>query len=483
MSQDQYDIFGLMAPEEAQVFEIKPKVIVGTTASEAQHAREKKGLPGEFKDGWEEATGAEKKILPVSNIPNYSAKAKPKADDVDKTAEYLSYKKIVCYAGQQIIIDDPSLNLEAIRKMLVKVFMFPEFTSKERVEFFYTGPVLPKKKAIKAESTTGDQPSLGFEASVEELDVVPSEEVEDACDVKCCDVSDEDSDSDDLENEELDGEVKDESDETVEATKKSKVKFELLPSVVDGVERFGMIVPILKGAKKGAVIESGNLERTFLKWDDLVARPTLRNLLVGCDGLYEVRITPVGIFKVRITNEQTIGAEIVSEGVDLLLPLIPADLFLAIRDFFARFALLDESLEALARIYHDGQKYFVHIPHQVVTHDSVDVLDYREDLEVAARNTLVMELHSHNVMGAYFSDIDNRDEVATGLYCVWGDLDQLAENKASLAFRFSCGGRYRKLNIMDYVKSGLSVPRHLPDVQEMDQWMSKVYVEGGEPVE
>lgn len=466
---EQYDIFGLMPPEEAEEFKLKPKLQLGTTLSEVQHAKEKKGLPGEYKEGWEEATGDEKSSKIPASIKSANSKSSINKN-VDKTPEYLSYKKYFCYAGHQVLIEDPTLSLEGIRKRMVK--MFPEL-SKERTEMTYTPPAIPKKaKGKKSDKGTAELESFGFEGTTSEDVAETTSETENTDAIETTlDTGDPDESKDQEENNES-KDIK----STVELSEKSETKIELLPSVIDGVELFGMVVPILKGARKGAIREE-DMTRIYSDWNDLIERPTVRNLFLAHDGLYEVRITQVGIFKVRLMEGVTDLAAEINEGVDLLLPLIPQDLFLAIRDFFVRFALLGEPLEVLARIYYDGSKYFAHVPHQKVSWDRVSVLDHPEDLKVAAQNTLVMELHSHNVMSGVFSEIDDRDELATGIYWVLGNLDRLEEKKGTISGRYSCAGHYRPLNIGDYLKRE-STPRQLPSKQEIEQWIARVHPVG-----
>ena len=50
-----------------------------------------------------------------------------------------------------------------------------------------------------------------------------------------------------------------------------------------------------------------------------------------------------------------------------------------------------------------------------------------------------MDIHSHNLMDAYFSSTDNSDEKATRIYAVIGRLDKLFRD---ISMRISVGGKF-----------------------------------------
>ena len=62
------------------------------------------------------------------------------------------------------------------------------------------------------------------------------------------------------------------------------------------------------------------------------------------------------------------------------------------------------------------------------------------------RFTLVMEIHSHNTMSAYFSADDDKDERATGLYAVVGRFDKVFPD---ILVRISVGGKFVQVPIED----------------------------------
>ena len=61
------------------------------------------------------------------------------------------------------------------------------------------------------------------------------------------------------------------------------------------------------------------------------------------------------------------------------------------------------------------------MPEQRVSANTVDAVPPEQD----ENNVLVMEIHSHNDMAAFFSLQDDKDEKRTGIYGVVGGLDKV----------------------------------------------------------
>ena len=120
------------------------------------------------------------------------------------------------------------------------------------------------------------------------------------------------------------------------------------------------------------------------------------------------------------------------------LPKIPYSILSEIIAFFKTFVTEKSENEAMANIYwsFEEEKYRVHVPKQTVTKASVDTNLPDIDEE---KFLLVMEVHSHNTMGAVFSRIDDKDEIATRLYTVIGRLDKVFPDMTT---RISVGGKH-----------------------------------------
>lgn len=159
-------------------------------------------------------------------------------------------------------------------------------------------------------------------------------------------------------------------------------------------------------------------------------------LLVATDGLYDIRTTPIGTFRVKRPD---LAPTRCTEGMTLAIPHMPWSLLDSVITRF-RAALPDE---CLANVYWDADRTgftVVYPPQdadraQVTTDDTTDPYD--------PRCPRVLQIHSHGTFPARFSATDDADEQATGCYGVLGFLDQPIP---LMAFRFACGGRHVPLS-------------------------------------
>ncbi len=197
-----------------------------------------------------------------------------------------------------------------------------------------------------------------------------------------------------------------------------------------------IVKPRIKAQSKGEVIPLSSYKEFCSTLADARKSDKAIVLLPSSDGrLYQMRKTPVGIFTAQAGNLPEFPDVI--PGFQMTVPKIPMHLLLFIWDFFAG---LSEryTLEALVHILYDTKrnKYTVRIPKQKLTHTSVNSVmeeDYPEHM------IHVMDIHSHNVMPAEFSNIDDEDEKPTRLYAVMGRLDKVLPD---ITVRASCGGKF-----------------------------------------
>lgn len=132
------------------------------------------------------------------------------------------------------------------------------------------------------------------------------------------------------------------------------------------------------------------------------------------------------------------------------LPLIPRVLFEGIKRFFAAVCGY-YGTEALAWLVYSKEsgQYFVYIPEQVV--DTVSVTT--EEYAVAEHPELIRiaDIHSHNVMNAFFSATDNADEKGNRLYGVMGGFpdrwDGGEVGDVCVKFRAGTGGKFVPVDI------------------------------------
>lgn len=182
-------------------------------------------------------------------------------------------------------------------------------------------------------------------------------------------------------------------------------------------ETKNIICPMVTGGKKGASFSQG-LKGFFFRSKDLFEKKEPINILAARDGYYEVRENVIGVFiaKAPVVEE----LESCHDGFKMKLPKIPEYLFAQLVSFFSDYAMYE--VEVMGVFYWDteDERYFLDVPIQNVTKDSID----SHYSEVPMHYIKVAEIHSHNTMDAYFSSVDNEDELGTMLFGVVGRLQQ-----------------------------------------------------------
>ena len=191
-------------------------------------------------------------------------------------------------------------------------------------------------------------------------------------------------------------------------------------------EENGLLIAYVKGQKKGASALSGK-PLTVLRKPPEEGSPDRRLFhLLADDGVYEARTTQVGTFAARVPSDYT-----ARPGFELRVPKAPAALLAEVVEGFKA----TPRIERLANVVYTGGSYEVRWPEQGGSAASVKAVGLLEDDDTF----VVVQLHSHGVLPAYFSAQDDSDEVRTGLYGVVG---RCHEDVPELVFRFSCGGLY-----------------------------------------
>lgn len=189
-------------------------------------------------------------------------------------------------------------------------------------------------------------------------------------------------------------------------------------------------------------------------------------LVPGNDGkVYEIRNEEMGRF--ITTAGRTDGLSEIRAGFTPALPLIPREMLLQIISFFRSFLREDGSFEAIANILWDrcDQTFVVAVPKQSVAHAKA-----RSDLSEGfdtERYLHYMDIHSHNVMNAKFSYIDDLDERATRLYAVVGRMDNYFPR---VKVRISNGGKFHEIE-PDLVFEAFNS-------EYPEEWNAQVTIEG-----
>lgn len=193
------------------------------------------------------------------------------------------------------------------------------------------------------------------------------------------------------------------------------------------------VTPSVEAKKKGVASYIG----AFDSIESAVKSGKAIGYVPSDDGkVYEVRPNKIGTFVAPAKNVKVFSK--VRAGFIPALPKIPYRLLMQILTFFKAYATSSEVVEAMVYVYysHCDNMFYVYVPKQTVSKDAINTTLPDLDDE---KFTLVMEIHSHNTMNAFFSGIDDRDERATRLYTVVGHLDNLFPEVKT---RASVGGTF-----------------------------------------
>lgn len=138
------------------------------------------------------------------------------------------------------------------------------------------------------------------------------------------------------------------------------------------------------------------------------------------------------------------------------LPKIPVGVLIAIIDFYKE-VYKKYSSEVYCAIIWDIEKkdYFVHVPTQTV---SAATISYTNTPEIYNNPNyqVIMDLHSHGSMSAFFSSVDLADELESRYFAVIGELNKDTAPKMVLrAATNGVGINQEIFNVFDEHKEGL----------------------------
>lgn len=190
------------------------------------------------------------------------------------------------------------------------------------------------------------------------------------------------------------------------------------------------VIPILKSSRKGLIVHN-----TRAAWEHIEEFDNQGNK-------WRKEVRPYGVFK---RNESQNGVL----SFQLTAPKIPGKFIDQIVTRFRK----DPSKEAAFQIFYDieTKEYELYEPVQKRSKASVHFIrNNRLEME----KTLMMDIHSHGVMEAFFSVIDNRDEKGIQLYMVLGNL-----NCSSFSFKLRAGmaGYFTNLSLHDVFEEGFLI--------------------------
>ena len=217
------------------------------------------------------------------------------------------------------------------------------------------------------------------------------------------------------------------------------------------------VIPTVTAQKKGRM---ESYKGIFIDEDTAAKSGKAIAYVPSEDGnVYEIRNNTIGTFRAK--EERKRGLTNIKSGFTPAFPLFPYEMLTEIIAFFKYFADRKNVCEALVNVYWDTEceNYIVKAPEQKVGAVAVEtILSDDEDNLIH-----VMDIHSHNLMDAYFSSTDNSDEKATRIYAVIGRLDKLFPD---ISMRISVGGKFVDINPTDVFE--------YPFKDFPDEWLSHV---------
>lgn len=176
----------------------------------------------------------------------------------------------------------------------------------------------------------------------------------------------------------------------------------------------------------------------------------------------EVRYEKTPVSVVEASEDGTVGR------FQWKLPKIPKQILSAIKDLFAWISN-DYEVEALVQIRFDPYEaeYSVRIPDQIARKTTVET----DDMPMSTPQMYyVMDIHSHNIMPAFFSRVDDRDEKANRVYGVMGSFNEEPEMK----FRAATGGKYVVISPSDVFEEEEDGEEYVVAQALYDEWRCNV---------
>lgn len=99
--------------------------------------------------------------------------------------------------------------------------------------------------------------------------------------------------------------------------------------------------------------------------------------------------------------------------------------------------------EMAVQIWYNKEEYKLVVP-EVLDANKVSITTVYDTCLFKKGFFVVCDIHSHNTMPAFFSSVDNTDEIGTQLYGVIGNVDH---DDVSVKFRVGCEGCFKELTV------------------------------------
>ena len=193
------------------------------------------------------------------------------------------------------------------------------------------------------------------------------------------------------------------------------------------------------------------------------------NYIMTGSGLKTVRENGIGVFVLPATTVP--GLEKMEDTFIMKLPKMPISVLFRIINFF-KWVNTKHDAEAMMHVYYDQTKkeYFCHCPEQTVGGAAVK---FEKQHELEQTHMLVMDIHSHNTMSAFFSGTDDNDEKETRIFGVIGNIEELMPE---MKFRAGSGeGKIEDLKLEDIFDLDSKFPEEWKEKVKKEAVVATVY--------
>jgi len=166
--------------------------------------------------------------------------------------------------------------------------------------------------------------------------------------------------------------------------------------------------------------------------------------LMQGDGVWQIRKNKIGTFYIHQAETRIPGLPSnMEEGWELDVPLVPSRLLKTTLSFFRAIYKKHQS-EAHVQFFYDtkAEEYILNCPKQKVSGGSVSYENTRSF--ESPEKILVLEMHSHGGMSAFFSGTDDGDEKDDRFFGVVGKIGQFYPE---IKLRLSIGGHKIEVDV------------------------------------
>ena len=205
-----------------------------------------------------------------------------------------------------------------------------------------------------------------------------------------------------------------------------------------------------------------DINGTQTVYNDEIPADATAGIAIMQDAQYEIFKSHIGVFVTKLKGKS--GVDLYknkgTETFKRTCPLIPGKLLRGIHELFVK-VNNDSSNEVMVHIYMNvkDNTFVVDVPKQVVAKATIRYENnspYITDPDYVR----VLDVHSHNTMGAFFSGTDNSDEVGTGYFAVIGQVDKPG---ITMVIRAGRNGNFIKLTVDDVFDMSSEEIESLPD--------------------